>query len=123
MLDMFDGQVDLALAGYNAGPQNVIKHNGVPPFSETQSYIQIVKRHYQQFASGKLPSRVQIARQMGYKDRPAPPKTLYTVKFKNGYQQSADSVEEGQEGYYVLRFKKQAWPVRKEFVEEIIEPD
>ena len=39
LLDMHEGDIRLALASYNAGPRNVTRYGGVPPFQETQKYV------------------------------------------------------------------------------------
>jgi len=47
LLKMFNGRVDLALAGYNAGENAVVKHGyTVPPYNETRNYVRLILARY-----------------------------------------------------------------------------
>ena len=47
LLKMFNGRVDLALAGYNAGEGAVMKYgNKIPPYDETRNYVRLILKRY-----------------------------------------------------------------------------
>src|SRR5205823_14715661 len=59
LLTMFNGRVDLALAGYNAGENAVIKHGyTVPPYDETRNYVKLIIARYgkKQVSSAPAPA-------------------------------------------------------------------
>lgn len=50
LLDRF-GHMELAVAAYNAGPEAVASHNGIPPYQETRTFVQRVIRYYNGYLS------------------------------------------------------------------------
>lgn len=123
MMEIFKGDIALALAGYNAGPGAVKKHGGIPPYSETKEYISRVKRNWLSYRSGKaLPDTLLVAKTVNFRTSPRTDNRYFTVHFKSGLVQPAEDVREGENGYYTLQWRGKAWPVRKDLVKEIIEP-
>ena len=52
MLDAHEGDVSLALAAYNAGPEAVHRYRGIPPYRETREYVGRVIRVYERALGG-----------------------------------------------------------------------
>ena len=52
LMDRYDGNMELALAAYNAGPGAVNKYGGIPPYKETQNYVKNVLSNYQKYSTG-----------------------------------------------------------------------
>ena len=49
LANMFNGNLQLTLAGYNAGENAVLKHRGIPPFEETEDYVVKVLAYYRRY--------------------------------------------------------------------------
>ena len=55
LLDQYHGNLPLALAAYNAGPQRVAQYGGVPPFPETRNYIRRVTKKLKKLKAAQPP--------------------------------------------------------------------
>jgi len=49
MLELFDGDVELAAAAYNAGPEAIRRYQGVPPYPETREYVKRITILYRRY--------------------------------------------------------------------------
>ena len=133
LLKAFNNDLGKTLAAYNAGPTVVQRHNGVPPYKETQDYVRDVIDWMQRYARDgvDLTYLAQVYKPgprssstTAVRPRPAPMrarKKHYTVHFHSGLAQPADEVtDKGQ--YYVVRFGNYEYRVPKEHVRQIAAP-
>lgn len=59
LLDQYHGNLPLALAAYNAGPQRVSQYGGVPPFPETRNYIRRVTKKLKKLKAEQPPAQLR----------------------------------------------------------------
>jgi soluble lytic murein transglycosylase-like protein len=93
LLDHFDGDVNLALAGYNAGEGAVEKYGWqIPPYAETQEYVRRISRRYSLLRDpnaavyARSISRTQLTRLQAKEPEPLTiyERTVSTVRLPDG---------------------------------------
>lgn len=122
MLELFGGDLRLALAAYNAGPQTVKNYAGVPPYKETNDYIERVMRYHAEHRRGGVPApRVKFDYRPRYAKAASQPTKYYTIHFKSGLTQPATNVrDEGD--YYAVTYNGKVFSAPKELVDRVEEP-
>jgi hypothetical protein len=54
LANTFNGDLEMTIAGYNAGESAVLRYQGIPPYPETQGYVTCVVSHYRAFKSARV---------------------------------------------------------------------
>ncbi|MFN3966336.1 MAG: transglycosylase SLT domain-containing protein [Endomicrobiia bacterium] len=60
LMEIFDNDIDKVLSAYNAGISSVKKHNGIPPYKETQDFVYWVKKYYKLYKTTQNLSKKRI---------------------------------------------------------------
>lgn len=87
------GSVELALAAYNAGPGAVRRHNGVPPYRETQTYVKKIVTHYNYLKVYPDPVILKVQKEIKDKQT-AKAKEIANANAAKNLQPAAAKVEE-----------------------------
>jgi hypothetical protein len=91
LLDHFDGDVSLALAGYNAGEGAVLKYGRrIPPYRETQEYVRRISQRYSQMRDGEMErtamrvTPAQVATLQAEQPAPTYERKVFAIRLPDG---------------------------------------
>jgi hypothetical protein len=123
MLREFRGNLAFALAGYNAGPNAVKKHKGIPPYAETRNYVRNVLTYYRYYKRNGFDPEYRVKRNstpLQAADAGAAQGQRYVIHFESGLKQTADRILD-HDPYYYIQFQGQTRRILKDRVKEIVE--
>ncbi|MDO4997318.1 MAG: lytic transglycosylase domain-containing protein [Neisseria sp.] len=107
----FKGNLDLILAGYNAGEGAVLKYKGVPPYRETREYVKNVKYRYARLSGNAAyaanPQTMQSAK--------AEPHAVASASVTVNSSKNEEANQAQQTTQVVLKRKHESWDVFQEF--------
>lgn len=122
MHNLFGNNRSLALAAYNAGPNAVKKHGGIPPYAETRQYVRKVLSLAGRGSGHQATPKYQVAASKpSAKSLPKADGQRYTIHFNSGYTQLADKITD-EDPYYKVEYGNRSALIRKEHVEKIVKP-
>lgn len=121
MLNIFKGDVSLALAGYNAGPEAVKRNGGIPPYAETQNYVKKVIGAWKGYSTGGIPTMTGKFNYYADAKPTAPVARTFTVTFHSGLVQTADQVVDN-DPYYDIVVADRTYSIRKALVKGVAGP-
>jgi len=121
-MKLYDGKSSMALAGYNAGPGNVRKYGGIPPFNETKDYIRRVLQYERQYKRHGAPTfDMAGAIPVGNSYLPPASSKFYQLILENGLTVRAENITDSGT-HYAYVFEGRSGRVRKDQVRNIYEP-
>lgn len=121
LLERFDGDLHLALAGYNAGPEKVKEYGGIPPYKETRDFVRKVIRLRNEFHDGSVVAVTQFASAkkgsaaIVASDRR---RADYLVHFTSGHTQEAQNVVDDGD-YYIIQYRGRSFRVKKSQIRSV----
>lgn len=86
LLDLYNNDISLALAAYNAGEGAVAKYGNVPPYAETRNYLLLVAKHFQESQKAAEAAAAQRKQQQAKAAAPNPdaPRQIQQVNEADG---------------------------------------